>query len=343
MNNRLSPFAFYGSLVLLSGGYSICLGDGFTYQKIGEIERRDPRFDELISPDAHLEKLAEGFNWAEGPVWNRQERYLLFSDVPHNCVNRWDEKKGLRQFLMPSGYTGKKKRGGDPGSNGLLYDTQGRLVLCQHGDRRVARLEGKNRFVTLAAKYKGKQLNSPNDGAYRSNGDLYFTDPPYGLEQGADDPDRDLDFCGVYRLEPKGKLTLLTDEMTLPNGIAFSPDERLLYVAQSDPGDPIWKVFDVEVDGTISKGRVFFDAAKLAKDKNNKGLPDGMKVDEKGNLFATGPGGVLVISAEGEHLGTLRTGEATANCAWGGDGSTLYITADMYLMRIKTNTRGAGY
>jgi gluconolactonase len=341
MNAR--PIAFLVFLLLAFCRGVPCAAEGFTYEKIGEIERLDARFDELIPPEAHLEKLAEGFEWAEGPVWSRQEGYLLFSDVPNNCVNQWNEKRPLKQFLSPSGYTGKKPRGGDAGSNGLLYDTQGRLILCQHGDRRVARLEGKNRFVTLAAKYKGKRLNSPNDGAFKVNGDLYFTDPPYGLEQGDADTTRELDFCGVYRLDTKGKLTLLTDQMTRPNGIAFSPDEKLLYVAQSDPDDPIWKVFDVADDGTIANGRIFFDAADLARDKNNKGLPDGLKVDEKGNLFATGPGGVLVLSPKGEHLGTLRTGEATANCAWGGDGSVLYVTADMYLMRIKTKTRGAGF
>jgi gluconolactonase len=317
--------------------------DEFTYAKIGEIERLDPTFDELISPDVDLEKLAEGCEWAEGPVWSRQQACLLFSDIPRNSVNKWDEKKGLSLFLRPSGYTGKKPREGEPGSNGLLFDAQDRLVLCQHGDRRIARLEGKNKFVTLAAKYQGKRLNSPNDGAFKSNGDLYFTDPPYGLEGGEDDPARELDFCGVYRLTAKGKLTLATDELTRPNGIAFSPDEKRLYVAQSDPEEPIWKVFDVADDGALSGGRVFFDASDLAKDENNKGVPDGLKVDEKGHVFATGPGGVLVFSPEGKHLGTLRTGQATANCGWGGNGSTLYITADMYLMRIKTKTRGAGF
>src|SRR5487761_1704408 len=235
MNARKLRLVLGASLVSLLCGRQLWAAEGFTFERIGEIERLDAKFDELISPDAHLEKLAEGFEWAEGPVWNRQEGYLLFSDIPLNAVNRWSEKKGLSRFLHPAGYTGKKPRAGQLGGNGLLYDPQSRLVLCQHGDRRVARLEGKNRFVTLAAKYQGKRLNSPNDGVYKSNGDLYFTDPPYGLEGGADDPARDLDFCGVYRLDARGRLTLLTDEMTRPNGIAFSPDEKLLYVAQSDP------------------------------------------------------------------------------------------------------------
>ncbi|HVX13995.1 MAG TPA: SMP-30/gluconolactonase/LRE family protein [Pirellulales bacterium] len=329
------------AMALLLTGPTVALSQGVT-RKIGEIERLDPAFDELIAPDTYIEKLSEGFAWAEGPAWNRQEGYLIFSDVQNNLVSRWDEKKGLTLFLQPSGYTGKKQLEHPQGSNGLVYDPQGRLILCQHGDRRIARLEGK-RFVTVVDKYRGKRLNSPNDAVYKMNGDLYFTDPPYGLAEGEDDAERDLDFCGVYRLDKQRKLTLLTLEMTRPNGIAFSPDEKLLYVAQSDPDEPIIKVFDVKEDGTTMRGRVFFDATDLAKDKNNLGLPDGLKVDEKGNLFATGPGGVLVLSPDGKHLGTLRTGVATANCAWGGNGSTLYITAHTYLLRIKTTTRGAGF
>lgn len=311
------------------------------YPTMGSIERLDPALDELIPPDAQLEKLSEGFEWAEGPVWNKREGYLLFSDIPNNLVNKWQEGK-LTPFLKPAGYTGKVERGGEPGSNGLLYDSAGNLILCQHGDRRIARLKGK-KFVTLADKYEGKRLNSPNDGVFKSNGDLYFTDPPYGLVKNWDDPARELDFCGVYRLGKNGKLTLLTDQMTRPNGIGFSPDEKTLYVAQSDPQEPIWMAFDVKEDGTLGKGRVFFDATELSKEPNVKGLPDGLKVDRKGNLFATGPGGVLIFSPQGKHLGTIRTGEATANCGWGDNGSSLYITADMFLCRVKTSTRGLGF
>jgi gluconolactonase len=196
-------------------------------------------------------------------------------------------------------------------------------------------------FETLVDNYQGKKLNSPNDACYKSNGDLYFTDPPYGLPKRYDDPHRELDFCGVYRLGTDGKLTLLTSEMTRPNGIAFSPDEKKLYVAQSDPEAALWKVFDVRDDGTLEKGRVFFDVTSWVKTK--PGLPDGMKVDQHGNLFATGPGGVHVFSPEGTLLGSIDTGERTANCNWGEDGTTLYITADMYLCRIKTQTKGNGW
>jgi len=307
----------------------------------GRIERLDPGLDELIAPGARIEKLAEGFDWSEGPIWIKEGGYLLFSDVPQNVIYRWKPGQGISEFLKPSGYTGSIPRGGEPGSNGLTVDSQGRLTLCEHGDRRVARLERGGKKTTLADRYNGKRLNSPNDLVFHSNGDLYFTDPPYGLEGKNQDPKKELPFNGVYRLKPSGELTLLTDKLTFPNGIAFSPDEKKLYVAVSDPARAIWMVYNVKDDGTIDEGNVFFDATKWVK--KNKGLPDGMKVDRKGNLFATAPGGVLILSPEGKHLGTIATGEATANCNWGGDGSTLYITADMYLCRVVTRTRGAKF
>jgi gluconolactonase len=212
-------------------------------------------------------------------------------------------------------------------------------VLCQHGDRRVARLEKNGTFTTLADRYQGKRFNSPNDLVFKSNGDLYFTDPPYGLEGNLKDPRKELPFQGVYRVTPEGEVTLLTDEIAFPNGIAFSPDERTLYIAVSDPSRPVVRAYDVRPDGTIANGRVFFDAAPL-RAPDRRGLPDGLKVDLRGNLFTTGPGGVLVISPEGKHLGTILTGQATANCAWGDDGTTLYVTADMFFCRIKTLTKG---
>src|SRR5262245_10473245 len=306
--------------------------------------RLDPHFDAIVPADAQAEKLAGGYTWTEGPLWNRKENFLLFSEIPSNSILKWKEGDGVSVFMRPSGYTGKERfQGIEPGTNGLTFDSQGRLVACEHGDRRVSRLEadGKTK-TTLADKYDGKRLNSPNDLVYKSNGDLYFTDPIYGLPKGADDPARELDFCGVYRLSKDGKLTLLTKEITRPNGIAFSPDEKKLYVASSDPDKAIWMVYDVQPDGTIANGKVFFDATAWAKE-NRPGLPDGMKVDKDGNLFATGPGGVHVFSPEGKHLGTLDTGVPTANVAWGGDGSTLYITANTALLRVKLNTKGLGF
>lgn len=221
-------------------------------------------------------------------------------------------------------------------------DRDGRLVLCQHGDRRVARLESDKTFATLADKYMGKRLNSPNDGVFHSNGNLYFTDPPYGLLRLNADPAKELDFNGVYRVSAAdGTVTLMTKEMTFPNGIALSPDEKTLYVANSDPRKAIWMAFPLKEDGTIGPGHLFADVTSSTRTK--KGLPDGMKVDSAGNLFATGPGGVLVFAPDGTHLGTFNTGEATANCGWGEDGSVLYITADMYIGRVRLTTKGKGF
>jgi gluconolactonase len=310
------------------------------YPTFGKIISKDPRFDKLVPPGAKIQKLATGFKWTEGPVWIKDGGYLLFSDIPNNTINKWKEGDGISEYLKPSGYTGIKPRGGEPGSNGLLLDPKGRLILCEHGDRRVTRLEKNGKKTVLADKYMGKRLNSPNDAVFHSNGDLYFTDPPYGLEKVWDDPARELDFCGIYRVSTDGKLTLLSKEMSRPNGIAFSLDEKTLYVANSDPEKAVWMAFPVKKDGTLGKGKVFFDAGEWVKEKK-KGLPDGMKIDEHGNLFATGPGGVHVFSPKGEHLGSIDTGVATANCAFGGeDGSVLYIAADKSLARIQTSTKG---
>jgi len=307
-------------------------------QTLGSIERFQPGLDRLVPAAARIEKLAEGFEWTEGPVWMSSGKYLLFSDIPRNVIVKWQEGAGTSEFLKKSGYTGGAARGGEPGSNGLALDRQGRLVMCQHGDRQIARVEADGSRTVLVSKYKGKRFNSPNDLVFNSRGDLYFTDPPYGLEKLNDDPGKELKFNGVYRLSADGTLTLLTSELTFPNGIGLSPDERTLYVANSDPKKAIWMAYDIAPDGTLGKSRVFFDATPRVG--SGKGLPDGLKLDARGNLFATGPGGVWVFSPAGVPLGLLNTGEATANCGWGDDGSTLYITADAYLCRVRTTTRG---
>ncbi|MCA9099647.1 MAG: SMP-30/gluconolactonase/LRE family protein [Planctomycetales bacterium] len=312
-----------------------------SYETMGELVRLDPRFDELVSPTAKIEKLASGFAWSEGPVWIADGGYMLFSDIPNNRVMCWCQADGLSEFLKPAGYTGEKGRGGEPGSNGLLVDSEGRLVLCEHGDRRIGRINKDGEHVTLADRYNGKRFNSPNDGVFHSSGALYFTDPPYGLEGGVDDPAKELTFQGVYRLDPDGTVTLLTDEMSRPNGIAFSPDEKTLYVANSDGERAVWMAFDVEDDGSIANGRVFYDATEQMG--KLPGAPDGLKVDVNGNLFATGPGGVYVFTPKGELLGRISTGERTANCGWGEDGTVLYMTADSHFCRIKTNTKGKGF
>jgi len=303
---------------------------------LGGLEVEDQKFYELVPKDAKIEKLAEGFGWAEGPVW--MGNFVVFSDVIGNTAYKWQQGKGLSVFMKPSGYTGSIPRGGEPGSNGLTRDPQGRLVMCEHGDRRVSRVEN-GRKVTLVDRYMGKRLNSPNDVIFKSNGDMYFTDPPYGLEGKNDDPKKELDFNGVYRYSKDGILTLLTKDLTFPNGLAFSPDEKTLYVAVSDPKKAVWMAYDVKPDGTIANSRIFYDATKSVGDEH-PGLPDGMKVDKAGNLFATGPGGVWVFTPQGKLLGKINPGQKTANCAWGDDGSTLYLTAHMFFCRIKTNTSG---
>jgi gluconolactonase len=267
--------------------------------------------------------------------------FVLFSDIPRNSIMTWTEDEGLAVFLKPSGYTGVARYGKEPGSNGLTLDPEGRLVACEHGDRRVSLMAWDGGKRTLADSYHGKRLNSPNDAVYRSNGDLYFTDPPYGLPGNFDDPRRELDFCGVFRVTPGGEITLLTAELSRPNGLAFSPDERTLYVANSDPERAVWMAYPMREDGTLGAGEVFQDVTDMVGDL--PGLPDGLKVDRRGTLFATAPGGIHVYTPDGTRLGRIDTGLATANCAWGNDGSVLYITAHQYLCRLRTSTLAAAW
>jgi gluconolactonase len=321
-----------------------------TPRPTGKIERLDPRLDAIVAADAQVEQVAEEFIWTEGPVWFREGNCLLFSDIPRNSVYQWSEADGLELFLKPSGYTGQAPRGGESGSNGLAIDADGRLVLCQHGDRRIARIETplaagerpEAKFATVADKWEGKRFNSPNDLAIHSNGAIYFTDPPYGILKGGDASSQEIDFNGVYRVSPEGEVTLATREMTKPNGLALSPDEKTLYVGQSDSAAPLWRAFDVQADGSLGKGRVVFNAKKLAE-AGRKGSPDGMKVEAGGILLATGPGGVLVLTPDGEHLGTIVTGDVVSNCAFGDDGSTLYMTSNHTVCRVKLKTKGAGF
>jgi gluconolactonase len=304
------------------------------------IVKKSPALDSLIAADAAFEKLGDGYQWTEGPVWSRKGNFLLFSDIPNNVIQKWTPGKGMSEFLKPSGYSGTAPfTGREPGSNGLTFDKEGRLVMCQHGDRRIGRLEPGGAITSLADKYDGKRLNSPNDLVFHSSGALYFTDPPYGLPNRWDDPQKELPYQGVYRRAVDGTLTLLTKELNAPNGLAFSPDETTLYVAQSDPEKAIWMAYPVKADGTLGAGRVVLDVTAAVKEKL-PGLPDGMKVDQHGNLWATGPGGVYVIAPDGTHLGTIDTGVPTANVAWGDDGGTLYITANTAVWRVKTKTKG---
>ena len=314
------------------------------YTKTGSVERMSPLIDDIIAPDELPEIIAEGFNWTEGPVWLPEQNVLLFSDIPENSVYQWSEKDGLKLYLNPSGYTDTLTRGGETGSNGLLLDKEGSLVLCQHGDRRMARMDAplenpQPRFVTLTDNWQGKRFNSPNDAVFSSTGDLYFTDPAYGMELRFEDPKRELDFTGVFRLSAEGELTLLTDRMTAPNGIGLSPDESKLLVANSGRGEQaLWMEFGFNEDGSLDEGRIFHDTSD--KKEGEKGAPDGLEVREDGVIFATGPGGVWIFSPEGEHLGTVKTGQATSNCTLDDEGRYLYFTADMYIMRIRIRQEG---
>lgn len=306
------------------------------FRTTGSIERQDSVINQLIPANAKIEVLAEGFTWTEGPLWIEDGQYLLFSDIPPNKVMKWSEKEGLSTYLHPAGHTDEIDRVGEPGSNGLLLDPTGKLVLCQHGDRRIARMTAsldmpKSEFETVVSHYEGKRFNSPNDGVFDSKGNLFFTDPPYGLEKNMEDPAKEIDFQGVYRYSKEGKLSLISDKITRPNGIGLSPDEKTLYVASSDPKKAIWMAFTLNEDGTVDSERLFYDATG----SEGKGLPDGLKVDKKGNIWATGPGGVWIFNAAGKVLGKILTGEATSNCGFDQAEQTLYMTCDDYLMRIK--------
>lgn len=306
-----------------------------TPSTIGRIERLDPELDRLVPADAEVEVLAGGFTWSEGPVWVDDDRdgHLLFSDIPRNSIFRWTPDEGIDLFMSPSGYTGVAYYGLEPGSNGLALDAEGRLCACEHGDRRVSVLTRGGGKRTLVDSYQGKRLNSPNDLVFHSSGALFFTDPPYGLPERAKDPRRELDFCGVYRLDSDGELTLLTKQLDRPNGIGLSPDEKTLYVAQSDPAKPIWMAYPIQEDLTLGEGRELLNAKKYMEEF--PGLPDGLAVAGDGTIFASGPGGIYVMSPAGKLLGRLITGGRTSNCTLGPDGKTLYITADSHLCRVK--------
>ena len=300
----------------------------------GSIQRVDARLDTLIPADANIEKVAEGFTFIEGPVWVRDESRLLFSDVPGNTVYQWTEADGATAFIDPV-FEGDSTGLGGVGSNGLTLDSDGRLILCEHGNRRVSRLESDGTRSTIVDNYEGRRLNSPNDLVYSSDGWLYFTDPPYGFEDRENSPLMEVGFNGVYRLSPTGGLELISRDQTRPNGIALSPDESTLYVANSDAERLLWMAYDVGPD-SVSNPRVFYDATGA----DAPGSADGLKVDDSGNLFATGPGGVWIFSPDGSHLGTIQPDEVPANVAWGDDGSTLYMTARTGLYRIRLTTSG---
>jgi gluconolactonase len=303
---------------------------------IGSVDRLDSAINDLIPLGSEIEVLASGFEWAEGPLWLEEQQALVFTDVPTNRIWKWTEKDSLSLYLAPSGYLGDRTDKREPGANGLALDAAGNLILCQHGERQIGKMlapltSPKPEFEAIAIGFEGKRFNSPNDLVYNSRGQLFFTDPPYGM-----DPwdKKELDFQGVYRLDKDGKVKLLVDSLSRPNGIALSPDQKTLYIAQSDPKKARYYAFDLNEDGDVVAGKVLFDATSL-QGESRKGLPDGLKVHSNGTLFATGPGGVLLINPNGKHLGTILTENGTANCGFDSGQKHLYMTADSFLLRIK--------
>lgn len=328
---------FYVFILLFVGGLSWANPSPIPANPVKQFH---PELNQLIAANAQLEILAEGFRWAEGPVAEPKTGDILFSDVPENKVWRWNSKAGLTLYLSPSGHTGLVAEASlKEGSNGLIFNQRAQLVLAQHGDRRLAVLTSVDakgpQYQSLTTQYQGKLFNSPNDLVQHSNGSYFFTDPPYGLKDADDSTQKQLGFNGVYRLQGE-EVRLVTDQLTRPNGVALSPDEQWLYVANSDPKAAQWWKYPLLADGTVGAGQLFFDATAWVT--TQPGLPDGLKVLPSGHLLATGPGGVLVFNAQGQHLGTIQTGVAAANVALSLDLQYLYITASSYLLRIKLRT-----
>lgn len=300
----------------------------------GTVMRLDARIDTLIPADARIETVADGYVFLEGPVWIESDARLLFSDLRGNAIYQWSPGDGPSDYLVPF-FSGDGTGLRSVGPNGVAVDPGGRLVVCVYGSRSVVRLEPDGARTTLAERYEGRRLNSPNDLVVAADGTIYFTDPPFGLEGFDDSPLKELDFNGVYRLPPDGALDLLARDLSRPNGLALSPNESLLYVANSGGGFTGWYVYELGSDGAGER-RIFHDVGDAA----GPGGVDGMKVDLAGNVFATGPGGVWVLAPDGTHLGTIAPGEALTNVGWGDEGRTLYITGRTTLYRIRLNTRG---
>lgn len=303
------------------------------------IEILDAEGAALIDSAATIENLAGGFSWTEGPLYIADGDYVLFSDIPANSIMKWKEGQGVTTYLHPAGYTGDTAKGpkNEPGSNGLILDKNGRLVLCQHGDRRIARMksslsEPKPEFETVADKYNGKRFNSPNDAVYHTNGNLYLTDPPYGLQDGDKDKAKELDIHGVFLVRPNGKVELVTSEFKYPNGIALTPDGKSLLVGHSDSENKVWMKYDLNEQGLVANKSVFY---KVGPEEKADGGPDGMKISKKGYLYASGPGGVWIFNPAGKPVARIYTGQATSNTALSADEKTLYMTCDDYFFRVR--------
>jgi gluconolactonase len=310
---------------------------------VGRIELYEAAASRAISANASIEVIGSGYKWSEGPVWVPAGQYLLFSDVPQNIIYKWDGKKRPEKWLSPSGYTGSTPQKGEIGSNGLSLDRNGRLIICQSGNRKVARLGTAAGvpdiptpdYIFLAENYKGKRFNSPNDLVADSRNNIYFTDPIYGLPDGEHDPTRELPFEGVYRIGTDGRTTLLLDSIRRPNGIAFSPDEKILYIASSDDKIPRWYAYHLDKDGNILSGGIFLDGSPLKNKATVKQGPDGMKIDKYGNFFAAGPDGINIISPQGKRIALIKIfGRPSSNCAFNETRDVLYVTADDLVLKV---------
>lgn len=337
----MRPFLPLSSLLCatLIGGCASVSG----FATVGALTAEDPRFHDVVAADARVERLAEGFTWAEGPAWIDDGDYLLLTDVPENRIHRWSQADGLSVFMEPSGYEGPPLDVlREAGANGLFVEPAGSVLLADSGNRALARLDlASRRKTVLAHAFEGRRFNSPNDVVRRSDGAIFFTDPPYGLKGFDESPVKELPFNGVYRLDPDGSVHLLDDGLTRPNGIALSPDGRTLYVANSDPARAIWMAYGLDAAGAVISRRVFADVTDLVGDEA-PGLPDGMAVAADGTVLATGPGGVLVFTADGARLGTIATGSAVANVTFGdADRRTLYLASDSILARVRLQIAGA--
>ena len=308
------------------------------------IEQFSPKLDEIIAPEAFIEILVQGFAWTEGPAWDRQRRLLYFSDIPNNTIHTWSRDAGLGVYLNPAGRQPVNPDPfASPGTNGLYMKSSDELLICNQDARSVdlLNLETGQRQI-VAARFNDKPFNSPNDVISSPNGHVYFTDPPFGLKDQQTFNGMELGFHGVYRVRENGEVTLEIEDMNYPNGLVFSPDGRSLYVSQSDPKNPIIKKFDVDADGRIGTGVVFYNSLAFSE-AGEPGLPDGMTVDLEGNLFATIAGGVAILSPQGDLLGRIATGKATANCTFGEEGNTLFITAHDTLIRVIMKTKGVDF
>lgn len=303
------------------------------------IEILDESVKDILDPNATIKVLASGFTWTEGPLWIEDGNYLLFSDIPNNKVYKLDHKNNTTTYLNPSGNTSKIVKGEEPGSNGLLLNPAGELVLMQHGDRRISKMNAslnnpKEEYITIIDSYSNKKFNSPNDAVYDSFGNLYFTDPPYGLPERLHDPDKELNFQGVYCLLTSGELLLLDEQLKYPNGIGISNDGEKLYVAVSNPEKAAWYVYDIIAPGKVKNRILMANATHLVDKEGQQGLPDGLKVHSSGAIFATGPGGVWVFDAVGKVLARIYTGQKTANCTFDTEEKRLFLTADDYILSV---------